>query len=89
MPETNKNKSDATIKINPAMAENIKNEIRSLMSERGQNLNTLTKAYEEKFSRKMTVQNLGNKINRGTIRYFEYLEILELLGFKHERPNKL
>lgn len=89
MPEKNKTKSDATIKISPEMAENIKNEIRSLMSERGHNLNTLTDAYAKKFNRKMTVQNLGNKINKGTIRYFEYLEILEVLGFKHNRPDKL
>ena len=89
MPEQNKKKSDATIKISPELAESIKNEIRSLMSERGHNLNTLAKAYEEKFNRKMTVQNLGNKINKGTIRYFEYLEILDLLGFKRERPNRI
>ena len=81
-------KIDSSIKINPLMAENIKNEIRSLMSERGHNLNTLAQAIESKYGRKMTVQNLGNKINKGTIRYFEYLEILEVLGFKHDRPNK-
>lgn len=89
MPEKSKTKSDATIKISAEMAENIKNEIRSLMSERGHNLNTLADAYAKKFNRKMTVQNLGNKINKGTIRYFEYLEILEVLGFKHNRPDKL
>ena len=70
------------------MAEQIKNEVKSLMSERGHNLNTLAQAYENKFGRKMTVQNLGNKINKGTLRYFEYLEILEILGFKHTRPTK-
>lgn len=81
-------KIDATIKISPEMAEQIKNEVKSLMSERGHNLNTLAQAYENKFNRKMTVQNLGNKINKGTLRHFEYLEILEILGFKHSRPER-
>lgn len=80
---------DSSIKITPEMAENIRNEIKSLMSERGHNLNSLAEAYSKKFNRKMTVQNLGNKINKGAIRYFEYLEILEVLGFKHNRPDKI
>ena len=73
---------DATIKISPDMATQIKNDIRSLMAKKGFNLNTLAQAYEDKYKRKMTVQNLGNKINKGTIRYFEVLEIADILGFE-------
>ena len=75
------NKIDATIKISPEMAEQIKNDIRSIMAKKGFNLNTLAAAYSDKYGRKMTVQNLGNKINKGTIRHFEVLEIADILGF--------
>lgn len=74
-------KIDSSIKINPEMATQIKNDIKSIMAKKGFNLNTLANAYAEKYGRKMTVQNLGNKINKGTIRYFEVLEIADILGF--------
>lgn len=79
---------DATIKISPEMATQIKQDIRSLMAKRGFNLNTLAQAYEDKYNRKMTVQNLGNKINKGTIRLFELLEIADILGFEVEYKLK-
>jgi len=74
-------KIDSSIKINPDMATQIKNDIKSIMAKKGFNLNTLANAYAEKYGRKMTVQNLGNKINKGTIRFFEVLEIADILGF--------
>lgn len=73
---------DTSIKISPEMAQQIKNDIKSIMAKKGFTLNTLTQAFEDKYNRKMTVQNLGNKINKGTIRYFEVLELAEILGFK-------
>lgn len=79
---------DSSIKINSEMAAQIKNDIRSLLAKKGFNLNTLAQAYEDKYNRKMTVQNLGNKINKGTIRYFEVLEIAEILGFEVEFKQK-
>ena len=75
---------DSSIKINPEMAIQIKNDIKSIMAKKGFNLNTLAQAYEDKYNRKMTVQNLGNKINKGTIRYFEVIEIADILGFDVE-----
>ena len=74
-------KIDSSIKITPELAIQIKNDIKSIMAKKGFNLNTLASAYAEKYGRKMTVQNLGNKINTGTIRYFEVLEIADILGF--------
>ena len=74
-------KIDSSIKITPELAIQIKNDIKSIMAKKGFNLNTLASAYAEKYGRKMTVQNLGNKINKGTIRYFEVLEIADILGF--------
>ena len=75
---------DATLKVSPELAVQIKNDIKSIMAKKGFNLNTLAKAYEDKYSRKMTVQNLGNKINNGTLRYFEVIEIADILGFDVE-----
>lgn len=73
---------DATIKISPEMATRIKQDIRSLMAKRGFNLKSLAQAYKDKYGREMSVQNLGNKINRGTIRLFEVLELADILGFE-------
>lgn len=81
-------KPNTEIKISAGMAEDIRNEIKSLLAECGHNLKSLAEAYKSKYGRTMTVQNLGNKINKGTIRYFEYLEILDILGYKHTRPTK-
>lgn len=72
---------DSSLKVSPAMAEQIKNDIKSIMAKKGFNLNTLASAYADKYGRKMTVQNLGNKINKGTIRYFEVIEIADILGY--------
>lgn len=73
---------DTSIKISPELANRLKNDIKSIMAKKGYNLNSLAIAYSEKYGRKMSVQNLGNKINKGTIRHFEVVEIAELLGFK-------
>lgn len=75
---------DSSVKISPELAEQIKNDIKSIMAKKGFNLNTLALAYADKYGRKMTVQNLGNKINKGTIRYFEVLEIADILGYDVE-----
>ena len=73
---------DSSVKISPELAERIKNDIKSIMAKKGFNLNTLAVAYADKYGRKMTVQNLGNKINKGTIRFFEVLEIADVLGYE-------
>lgn len=75
---------DSSVKISPELAKKICNEIKSIMAKKGFNLNTLAVAYSDKYGRKMTVQNLGNKINKGTIRFFEVLEIADVLGFNVE-----
>ena len=81
-------KIDSTIKITPELAEQIRNDIKSIMAKKGFNLNTLATAYADKYGRKMTVQNLGNKINKGTIRYFEVIELADILGFDVEFVKK-
>jgi hypothetical protein len=73
---------DSSVKISPELAEQIRNDIKSIMAKKGFNLNTLAIAYADKYGRKMTVQNLGNKINKGTIRFFEVLEIADVLGYE-------
>lgn len=79
---------DSSVKISPELAEQIRNDIRSMMAKKGFNLNTLAIAYSDKYGRKMTVQNLGNKINKGTIRHFEVIEIADILGFDVDFKQK-
>jgi acetolactate synthase small subunit len=79
---------DSSVKISPELAENIRLKLKGLMASRGFNLNSLSCAYSEKYGRSMTVQNLGNKINKGTIRYFEVLEIADILGYNIEFKEK-
>ena len=76
------------VKISPEMALTIKSDIKSLMVKKGYTLNSLACEYCERYNKTMTVQNLGNKINKGTIRYFELLEILSILGYEIEYRAK-
>lgn len=38
----------------------------------------------EKYGRNDTVQNLSNKLTRGTLKYKEALEIADIIGYKIE-----
>lgn len=44
----------------------------------------LIQRLNERFNRRDTVQNLSNKLKRGTLRYSEALEIAAVLGYKIE-----
>lgn len=56
---------------------------------------TLTKVVKKMNERrsedqKTTIQNISNKLTRGTIKYSEVLEIAEIIGLKIEwKPNDL
>ena len=45
-------------------------------------LTQLVNLLNEKFNRNDTIQNLGKKINKGTLKYREAEEIAEVLGYE-------
>tara|TARA_E500000178_G_scaffold326273_1_gene354350 strand:+ start:879 stop:1079 length:201 start_codon:yes stop_codon:yes gene_type:complete len=57
----------------------IKNEIKGLVYTAGFTLSDIA----EKMGN-ASVQNLSQKINRGTLKYSELKEILEIIGYKNE-----
>ena len=57
----------------------IKNEIKGLIYTAGF---TLSEIAEKMGS--VSVQNLSQKINRGTLKYSELKEILDIIGYKNE-----
>jgi hypothetical protein len=64
----------------------IRNEIKSCIALKGWTLTAVVDKMNEKRStnHKTTVQNISNKIARGTIKYSEVLEIAKILGFHVE-----
>jgi len=68
--------------IKEAFKVSIKNEIKSMIYASGWNMVDIVHALNEKYNRADTIQNLSNKLSRGTLRYKEVLEIAEILGYK-------
>ncbi|MFS0855137.1 LLM class flavin-dependent oxidoreductase [Paenibacillus taichungensis] len=61
---------------------NLKNEIKLVLINKGMGMSDLIKLLNEKHNREDTVQNLNNKLTRGTIKYSEIKEIAEILNYK-------
>ncbi len=59
----------------------VKEDIKSIIVQSGWTMSDIVKALNEKYSRDDTVQNLSNKLTRGTIKYREALEIAEIIGY--------
>lgn len=70
------------IRINEESQKKVKNEIRSYMVAKGHTFESLAKLLSERYNRNDTAQNISNKLQRGTIKYAEVLEIAEVLGYK-------
>ncbi len=62
----------------------IKEDIKSIIIKAGWSLSDVVRALNEKHSRKDTIQNLSNKLTRGTLKYREALEIAEAIGYSIE-----
>lgn len=62
----------------------LKNEIRSYMVKKGFSIQKVIEAINTKYGRNDSAQNLTNKLNRGTLKYKEALEIAEVIGYKIE-----
>lgn len=61
----------------------LKNEIRSYIMRKGTTLKDLANTMAEKYERPtITLTNLSNKLNKGTLKHTEVLEIADTLGYK-------
>lgn len=68
------------------MILDIKNEIKSKLAASGFTLTQVVEKMNEglEADKQTTVQNISNKLSRGTIKYSEVKEIAEIIGMKIE-----
>lgn len=62
----------------------IKNEIKHLLLHRNVTMSELVQLLNLEYDREDTIQNLSNKLSRGTIKYSEIKEIANVLNYKIE-----
>jgi hypothetical protein len=60
----------------------VKNDIKSVIVQSGWTMSAIIEALNQKHNRTDTVQNLSNKLTRGTLRYGEAQEIAEVIGYE-------
>ena len=72
------------------MVSSIKNEIKSYISSSGWTITDIVNKMNENLpaDKQTTVQNISNKLTRGTIKYSEVKEIAEIIGMQIEWVNK-
>ncbi|PCD84818.1 phosphoribosylglycinamide formyltransferase [Lysinibacillus fusiformis] len=72
------------------MSNTIKNEIKGYISSSGWTITDIVEKMNESLSaeKKTTVQNISNKLTRGTIKYSEVIEIADIIGMKIEWNKK-
>jgi hypothetical protein len=58
----------------------VKNDIKSIIVQSGWTMSAIIEALNQKYDRTDTIQNLSNKLTRGTLRYSEAQEIAEIIG---------
>ena len=70
------------------MVNLIKHEIKSIIIKSGWTMSDVVKKLNKKYSRIDTVQNLSNKLSRGTLKYREAKEIAEIIGYEIKWEKK-
>jgi len=60
----------------------IKKEIKKLIIEKGITMTDLVSKLNERYNRNDSLQNLSGKLNRGTLKFNEAQEILEVLEYQ-------
>ena len=66
----------------------IKEDIKSLIVKSGKTMSEVVNLLNEKYNKNDSVQNLSNKLARGTLKYSEALEIADVIGYKIEWTKK-
>ena len=66
----------------PQKSSKIRNQVKSTLALQGWTLTRVVQKINEQHpeNHKTTVQNISNKLSRGTIKYSEILEIAEIIG---------
>lgn len=59
----------------------VKKEINSYLARAGWTLTAVAQELTLRHNKNVTVQNLSNKLTKGTIRYSEVLEIADIIGY--------
>jgi len=72
------------------MSNTIKNEIKGYVSSSGWTITEIVNKMNENLpdDKKTTVQNISNKLTRGTIKYSEVKEIADIIGMNIEWNKK-
>lgn len=72
------------------MSNTIKNEIKGYISSSGWTITDIVEKMNENLptEKKTTVQNISNKLTRGTIKFSEVKEIADIIGMKIEWNKK-
>ena len=70
-----------TAQTNVKTNTNIKNDIKSKIAASGYTLTQIVDILNTKYGYNTTVQNISNKLTRGTIKYSECLHIAEIAGY--------
>lgn len=60
----------------------VRREIKSIIAKAGWTLTDIVDELNKRNSTNNTLQNLSNKLSKGTLRYKEALEIAEIIGYK-------
>ena len=60
----------------------VREQIKILLVQEDVKMKDLALQMQEKFDKKYTLQNLSQRLKRGTVSYNEVLEIAEVLGYK-------
>lgn len=66
----------------------LKNELKSILAANGWTMTDVVKEINAKYGRNDTLQNMSNKLSRGTLRYSEAVEIADVIGCKIEWVKK-
>ncbi|HZG16913.1 MAG TPA: DUF6471 domain-containing protein [Candidatus Bathyarchaeia archaeon] len=67
---------------------NIRDDIKSIITRSGWTMSDVVRALNEKHGRNDSVQNLSNKLSKGTLRYREAVEIADVMGYEIEWRKK-
>jgi hypothetical protein len=60
----------------------VKEEVKIVIMQSGKTMSEVVELLNRKYDRNDTVQNLSNKLTRGTLKYSEAAEIADILGYE-------
>jgi len=73
---------DIISKLPNNIKSRIKNEIKGFIASQGYSIDSVAKLISETYNRPESLQNLSQKLSRGSIKYAEVIELVEALGYK-------